>query len=193
MSGACVFIKPTGVECGADSYDIRRGLFRPRPGTIRTACADWLRLDGPALEDTINRAEQLAATLNLNILGGLFLVGVERIGMSHQHVARVHMSDLGFVGVLYPDLATGKAADESSPKVRNNLGTYSVHRIESTEATDVHEALARLKLTFRNSLASHLDMVVIPDCGDHVVHVPDDPAQELLHLTAAGVAVGARR
>lgn len=187
MITAHIFIKPTGVERGEDPYEIRRGLFRPEPADLQKACEDWLGSPLRRFENRItDRARDLAGKNDINILGGAFLAGLEVLGFRHTPHRRFSIDckrGAKFIGALYPDLAIPNRGN--LPKIANNTGCYSIHAVQGQQAKDLHQSLSEIKRGFRTSLVKHITLVEQSSVRDHVVHVPNDPLEDLRHRRAA--------
>jgi hypothetical protein len=188
MSSAHVFVKPTGVLRGVDPFHVTHGMFRPTRATLSRACAEWLgEASDVSVGTALSRACELADRHNLNVLGGVFLAGLEYLGYVEQCIGRILVTqrEIEFVHTIYPDLSSVVLDDDPPAKLLNNLGYYSIHVVTAPRPDNVYYHLSATKAQFRESLRRWLPTVDIGGCGDHVVHVPDNAFQEHVQVAAA--------
>ncbi|MGH3772585.1 MAG: hypothetical protein ACRDRW_14515 [Pseudonocardiaceae bacterium] len=186
-----VVLKPTAAMRGGSCYHVVNGLYRPIRRTI-----EQISLFSPQLRSlrrtfVADRAESLADSLSINVLGGTFLAGLQLQGfnVSLAFTATAPNPECRVIRVLYPDLdeRTRKLPSAAArARIReHNTGRFAVFEVHANDLSTA-ESLTELnaaKLAFRRAVMTCVESADSA-VRDNLVHVPISVAQERKHLKA---------
>ena len=184
-----IVLKPTSIETASPGgLSCSLSPYRPTATSARQVLSRWCGSGGLDSSRCLNEALGIAVRECVNVLGAMFLLGLQHqlhCALSEAFRVRVDQPARQLLAI-YPDFAElqriGSTAGERV--LRQNMGPFAGYEVRSPAISnqELSQRLQLAKTSYREVLRQTMAKRASGG-NDHVVHVPLDEGELVLHTS----------